>query len=51
MGATENLAILSYRHAFNLFDIGGGAAIATISFALLSVAVLIYFWVFPLEDD
>jgi multiple sugar transport system permease protein len=51
VGATENLAILSYRHAFNLFDIGGGAAIATISFALLSVAVLIYFWVFPLEDD
>lgn len=44
-------AILSYRHAFSLFDIGGGAAIATISFAILSVAVFFYFRIFPLEDD
>lgn len=51
VGTTENLAILSYRQAFNLFDIGGGAAVATISFALLSVAVLVYFRIFPLEDD
>ena len=51
VGATENLAILSYRHAFSLFDIGGGAAIATISFAILSVAVFFYFRIFPLEDD
>lgn len=51
VGSTEHLAILSYRHAFNLFDIGGGAAIATISFAILSVAVFFYFRVFPLEDE
>lgn len=51
VGSTENLAILSYRHAFSLFDIGGGAAIATISFLILSVAVLIYFWIFPLEEE
>ena len=51
VGATENLAILSYRHAFSLYDIGGGAAIATISFAILSVAVFFYFRIFPLEDD
>ena len=51
VGSTEHLAILSYRHAFSLFDIGGGAAIATISFAILSVAVFFYFRIFPLEDD
>lgn len=51
VGSTENLAILSYRHAFSLFDIGGGAAIATISFAILSVAVFFYFRAFPLEDE
>jgi multiple sugar transport system permease protein len=51
IGSTEHLAILSYRRAFSLFDIGGGAAIATISFAILSVAVFIYFRIFPLEDD
>lgn len=51
VGATEHLAILSYRTAFSLFDIGGGAAIATISFAILSVAVFIYFRLFPLDTD
>jgi multiple sugar transport system permease protein len=51
IGSTEHLAILSYRRAFSLFDIGGGAAIATISFAILSVAVFIYLRIFPLEDD
>ena len=39
------------RFAFSLFDIGGGAAIATISFVILSVAVFFYFRIFPLEDD
>ncbi|CEJ13737.1 carbohydrate ABC transporter permease [Phreatobacter sp. AB_2022a] len=51
VGATEHLAILSYRHAFSLFDIGGGAAIATISFLILSVVVFIYFRLFPLETE
>lgn len=51
VGATEHLALLSYSTAFSMFDIGGGAAIATISFAILSVAVFIYFRLFPLETD
>lgn len=51
VGATEHLAILSYRTAFSLFDIGGGAAIATISFAILSVAVFIYFRLFPIDTE
>ncbi len=51
VGSTEHLAILSYRTAFSLFDIGGGAAIATISFAILSVAVFIYFRLFPLDTE
>jgi multiple sugar transport system permease protein len=51
VGSTEHLAILSYRYAFSLFDIGGGAAIATISFAILSVGVFFYFRIFPLEED
>ena len=51
VGATEHLAILSYRHAFSLFDIGGGAAIATISFLILSAVVFVYFRLFPLETE
>ncbi|MFG1464709.1 sugar ABC transporter permease [Xanthobacter sp. DSM 24535] len=51
VGATEHLAILSYRTAFSLFDIGGGAAIATISFLILSVTVFIYFHLFPLDTE
>ncbi|WP_043540461.1 carbohydrate ABC transporter permease [Salinarimonas rosea] len=51
IGATEHLPILSYRTAFALFDIGAGAAIATISFLFLSLAVFLYFRAFPMEDD
>ncbi|QCI62913.1 carbohydrate ABC transporter permease [Phreatobacter stygius] len=51
VSSTEHLAILSYRHAFSLFDIGGGAAIATISFLILSAVVFVYFRLFPLETD
>ncbi|HEY0219611.1 MAG TPA: sugar ABC transporter permease [Afipia sp.] len=51
VGSTEHLAVLSYRYAFSLFDIGGGAAIATIAFVILSVFVFLYFRVFPLESD
>ncbi|HYH20285.1 MAG TPA: sugar ABC transporter permease [Azospirillum sp.] len=50
LGATEHLPILAYKRAFSLFDVGGGAAVASISFLLLSVLVLIYFRLFPLED-
>jgi multiple sugar transport system permease protein len=48
--ATEHLPILSYVLTFNLFDIGGGAAVATISFVLLATIVSTYFWLFPMEE-
>ena len=51
VGSTEHLAILSYRTAFAQFDIGGGAAIATLSFLFLAVAVFIYFRIYPLDED
>ena len=50
LGATEHLPVLSYREAFALYDIGSGAAIATLSFFVLMVAVAIYFRVFPMEE-
>ncbi|MEF7617265.1 sugar ABC transporter permease [Aquincola sp. MAHUQ-54] len=50
LGATEHLPVLSYRKAFNQFDVGGGAAVATLSFLVLSVMIAIYFWRFPLDD-
>jgi multiple sugar transport system permease protein len=48
--ATEHLPILSYVLTFTLFDIGGGAAVATISFILLAAIVSTYFWLFPMEE-
>jgi len=50
LGATEHLPVLSYRKAFALFDIGSGAAIATLSFLVLMVAVTLYFRAFPMEE-
>lgn len=43
LGATETLPVLAYDKAFNLFDVGGGAAVATLGFVLLSVFVTLYF--------
>lgn len=51
VGSTEHLAILAYTTAFSQFDIGAGAAIATISFLILSLAVFIYFFFFPLDAE
>jgi len=51
LGSTENLAVLSYRRAFTQFDVGGGAAVATLSFLILSLAIFLYFRAFPLETD
>lgn len=48
--STEHLPILAYRQAFQQFDLGNGAAVATISFLILSTIVLIYFRFFPLDD-
>ncbi len=49
LGATEHLPVLSYRMAFKLYDIGSGAAVATLSFFVLMIAVTVYFRVFPIE--
>ena len=49
LGATEHLPVLSYRMAFTLYDIGSGAAVATLSFFVLMAAVTLYFRVFPIE--
>lgn len=49
LGATEHLPVLSYREAFSLYDIGTGAAIATLSFVVLMAAVTLYFRLFPME--
>lgn len=50
LGATEHLPVLSYREAFALYDIGTGAAIATISFLILVAVVTLYFRAFPMEE-
>ena len=50
LGATEHLPVLAYRQAFTLFDLGSGAAIATLSFLALLVIVTLYFWLFPMYD-
>lgn len=50
LGATEHLPILTYQKAFQIYDIGGGTAVATISFLILFAIVIIYLRVFPIED-
>ncbi|MBN9438035.1 sugar ABC transporter permease [Bosea sp. (in: a-proteobacteria)] len=50
LGATEHLPIMAYKRAFSLFDVGGGAAVATLSFLMLSIVVTIYLRLFPLEE-
>ena len=51
LSATEHLPILAYRRAFLQYDLGGGAAVATISFLILSVLIFAYFRVFPLDEE
>ncbi len=48
--ATEHLPILAYRTAFEQFDVGLGAAVSVVSFIVLSLVILIYFWLFPLDE-
>lgn len=50
LSATEHLPILSYRRAFNQFDVGGGAVVATLSFIVLSLLIAVYFRRFPLDE-
>lgn len=49
LGGTEHLPVLSYHMAFRLYDIGGGAAVATLSLLLLTVALGVFFRRFPVE--
>lgn len=50
LNSTETLPVLAYRRAFQAFDVGGGAAVATISFAILAVVITVYLKLFPLDD-
>ncbi len=49
MNQTETLPTLAYRRAFVEFDLGSGAAVATLSFLILAVVILIYLRMFPLD--
>ncbi|RJG05438.1 sugar ABC transporter permease [Noviherbaspirillum cavernae] len=49
LSATEHLPVLAYRRAFMQYDVGGGAAIATLSFAVLSLLIIVYFYFYPLD--
>jgi multiple sugar transport system permease protein len=51
MRSTEHLPVLAYRRAFSEFDVGGGAAVATLSFIILSVLIALYFWRFPIAHE
>ena len=46
---TEHMPILAYRKAFRSYDVGMGATVSTISFLILTAAVLVYFRLFPLD--
>ena len=48
--STEHIPALAYIKAFTLFDIGSGAAIATLGFLFLALMVWAYFKIFPMED-
>ncbi len=48
--STEHLPILAYQKTFAMFDLGGGAAVATSIFIFLTLLIWIYFKLFPLEE-
>ena len=50
LNATEHLPILAYQKTFRMFDIGGGAAIATSIFIFFTLAIWLYFKLFPLQE-
>lgn len=47
---TEHLPILAYRKTFEMYEVGQGAAVSAISFLILSVFILVYFYFFPLDE-
>lgn len=50
LNQTETLPTLAYRKSFLEFNLGGGAAIATISFLILAGVILVYLRLFPIDD-
>ena len=48
--STEHLPILAYVKTFNMFDIGGGTAVATSIFVFLTLLIWFYFRLFPPEE-
>jgi len=48
--ATEHLPILAYQKTFRMFDLGGGAAVATSIFIFLTLLIWLYFRLFPIEE-
>jgi multiple sugar transport system permease protein len=48
--ATEQLPILAYIKTFDMFDIGGGTAVATSIFVFLTLLIWLYFRLFPPEE-
>lgn len=50
LNETETLPTLAYRKAFLEFNLGSGAAVATISFLLLATVIFVYLRIFPLDD-
>jgi len=50
LNQTETLPTLAYRKSFLEFNLGGGAAVATISFLILAGVMLIYLRLFPIDD-
>ena len=48
---TEHLPILAYVKTFDMFDIGGGTAVATSIFIFLTLLIWLYFRLFPLEEE
>lgn len=50
LSQTETLPTLAYRKAFMEFNLGAGAAVATISFLILAGVILIYLRLFPIDD-
>mgnify|MGYP003380894198 FL=1 len=50
LNQTETLPTLAYRKSFLEYNLGGGAAVATISFLILSGVILIYLRLFPIDD-
>ena len=50
LNQTETLPTLADRKSFLEFNLGGGAAVATISFLILAGVMLIYLRLFPIDD-